>query len=161
RGSIQPPGKRVALDRLIARIVVVPRHRHDAEGRSIRIDALESGWAFSIAVDDDTRVVTYFTDGDLPSHDTHEELAARTRCLAKVVSRDQLATPHCVAVVSATTTFRRTAFGQNWVACGDAAQTVDPLSSRGVADALLDGSEAGQAVADLLSGARQAFAMRE
>ena len=70
-----------------------------------------------------------------------------------------------ISVVSARTSIRRRIWTDAWLAIGEAARTVDPMSGGGVARAIEDGREAAQAVAQAVAHedgqALRSFALRK
>jgi flavin-dependent dehydrogenase len=161
-----PPiaSRRRVLDALIACCAVIHLQPQDSDA-SIRIDAVEQGWLYSVRLDRTQRMVAFFTDADLIGiRQSHLAIARALRdapVVAEVVPVHRLANPVRTMTVSAATVFRSTASGEGWLACGDAAQTVDPLSSLGIAQALSDGIEAAQAILSTLHGDGDAFRRRE
>lgn len=152
------------LDALVACCAVINIQHQDSDA-SVRIDAVEQGWLYSVRLDSTQRIVAFFTDADLIEIRQSNAAIARALCDAPVVS--EVVPVHCLAnpvrtmTVSAATVFRPTASGEDWMACGDAAQTVDPLSSLGIAHALADGLDAARATLRALQGDGDAFRQRE
>jgi flavin-dependent dehydrogenase len=66
-----------------------------------------------------------------------------------------------VIVRSAATVFKRLASGPGWLACGDAAQTIDPLSSQGIGYAFADAIDAGRSYLEFLHADQKALQLRE
>ena len=126
--------------------------------QSVRLAAVNDGWAWSAVDSAGMRHVGYFTDGDL--------LARKRAGISDLVLRlaadgfvfDEADRPSAEmmgdewSVRAAASTALDRAFGEQWVACGDAAQSVDPLSSSGSTTALWQGIAAGRAVANALEG---------
>jgi flavin-dependent dehydrogenase len=81
---------------------------------------------------------------------------ARTRHLARVA--EPIATPLRLRAMAADDGALDIVGGEGWLACGDAAQTFDPLSSQGLLRALEAGRSAAQAVLDGLPAGLAAYA---
>jgi flavin-dependent dehydrogenase len=160
----RPPGTRATLDRLVACLATVPCDPDRPRDRTIRVDAVEDGWLYSVQAAPDRRVVAFFTDGDLLDCEARQLPGLIRQKLEVCPSISSVLPPgdfcpSSVVTVSASTSFRVTAAGDGWIACGDAAQTFDPLSSHGVVHAMTDGIEAALEIVDralLRRGSRRA-----
>lgn len=107
-------------------------------------------------------MVSLFTDGDLfKLRDSNLIAQQIDRSLSvapsvrKVVSDIPDHLPF--KITSANSTCLERAIGAGWLACGDCAQTYDPLSSQGITYALKTGLEAGQYLKEYLTGATNAL----
>ena len=166
QSSVYPPGRRIAMDRLIGCIATIPLQETPFDS-VVRVDALINGWVYSVCTDN-YRVVALFTDGDLLSSrgrlavTGHVIDAVRSApTLVVAVPESAMATMQLIRIVPAMTTFRKVAHGDGWSACGDAAQTFDPLSSLGITYALLDGIEAAQAILGMRKQDSQSWHLRD
>jgi flavin-dependent dehydrogenase len=102
--------------------------------------------------------IAYLTDPDLlqasggSAPDAWERRLRRTRHTQARVSSGGyrlMENPH---VAPAGTAILDRLSGANWVACGDAAASYDPLSSHGIATALATGHDAAEALHNSLAG---------
>lgn len=156
----------IVIDRLVGCVVSLPSSEHSDS--AVRIDTAPEGWLYSIQSSNETRTLVLFTDGDLLSRSNRrsrvERIARMARsapCIAGVVSPSVLAEATGGDVLPAATRFHAVGSGENWISCGDAAQSYDPLSSHGIAWALEDGLEAAEALAKVAAGDRDALSVRE
>ena len=120
---------RVRLDDQVALIGVVP----DVGGERVTtVEAVPEGWWYSAPLPGERRVAALVTDADLVGakrRQTWQESLAATHHIAALV-----ATPSGVDVSAypAGAAYRERLHGEGWVAVGDAAVSVDPLSSQGL-----------------------------
>lgn len=150
-------GERAAHDALVA---AAARYRAPSEqcGRYTLIEATGDGWWYSAPLPDERVVVAWFTDGDLVG-DRHEpeqwrdELAETTRTAARVADGSFERGPVVAGAVSHR--LRRTLGADRWLAVGDAAMGVDPLSGSGVERAIDTGVRGALAMDDWLDGGRE------
>jgi 2-polyprenyl-6-methoxyphenol hydroxylase-like FAD-dependent oxidoreductase len=165
RAKASPPAKWHVLDKMVACFVVLPAAK-DPPDHAVRIDALENGWLYSVSEPSGRRVVALFTDGDLmqvlrSGYSHIVEALPHAPSISEVVSAAELP-PHAeTTAISASTLFRRFAHGHRWIACGEAAQTLDPLTSQGIASALNDGLDAAHTVVNVLQGDIESALQRE
>jgi flavin-dependent dehydrogenase len=145
----------VALDRLVARVVLLADVTDDGEGLMIEADA--DGWWYTAAIPDGRRVVAYMSDSDLTRTLGRGGLAAWMAALDR--------TSHVRGAVAGG---RPLGPPQLWpansrnvpcdaslpmICIGDAASCFDPISGQGIAKALRSGVFASYAVADWLARA--------
>jgi flavin-dependent dehydrogenase len=127
---------------------------------SLFVEASEQGWWYSSLLPGRRRVVALLTDADLlPRHRTdRQSLACSARHLpliGGVLGAGPGATPVGVPIVRiARSSHLDPPLGPGWLAAGDAAHAIDPLSGRGIASALITGRAAGDAAAALLQDPR-------
>jgi flavin-dependent dehydrogenase len=163
--KVVPSGRWLTVDKLVGCMALLPCA--SGADATLRIDSTREGWWYTARADSHHRVVSFFTDGDLlrSNDDPLPQLLARgvidAMCVSTVVDPAELAKAREVRVLSANTTFRQTAAGEGWLCCGDAAQTLDPLSSSGIVHALDDGINAARAVLRVLDGQTNALSWRE
>ncbi|MFD5753114.1 NAD(P)/FAD-dependent oxidoreductase [Streptomyces sp. NPDC127033] len=143
-------------DRLTAVCLTLEAASGAADGCSL-VESAEDGWWYTAPLPRGRRLITYFTDTDLPSAAlrTAEQVRLRVRATRHVRRR---AGPHGFAVSAvprrapAYSAYLDRVYGDGWVAAGDAAVAFDPLSSQGVLTALYTGMSAGRAVDARLGG---------
>jgi flavin-dependent dehydrogenase len=152
------------LDRLVALWSVWSVEAADQRS-SLHVEAVENGWWYSALLPDRRRVVTYLTDADLlpTSGADRIELARSARGLSLIGPLLDLDSRvvHGPRVAIARSSRLDACAGPTWLATGDAALTVDPLSGRGVVSALLTGRAAGQAATACIKGASGAIEARD
>jgi flavin-dependent dehydrogenase len=153
--------------------VGTPRHVHDKlvalwailqspdEGDSDEgdlntyVEAAPNGWWYSTRIPKRRRVIAYFTDGDLLDRPTCTqpgflEFFCRSKHLGDTAQRLRFISKPLRSAAMSTRLIR--AVGRNWIAAGDAAQSFDPLSSCGITEALIGGSNAAATVISLQGG---------
>jgi flavin-dependent dehydrogenase len=142
RGAI-----RRSLDRLVA---FRARYAQSECGldRTTLVEAYDVGWFYSSPLTSLERVVLFFTDGDLPvarrlrSDSEFDAIVDRTSLISDALKRGSAVRSGTVGVVPATTTFLTATMGDGWIAAGDAAATLDPLSSLGVLKSIIEAHNA-------------------
>ena len=111
------------------------------------VEAVRDGWWYTTPLPGGRRVLAFLTDPELwraERRDWHGRLAG-TNHMARIAGPTALmATPR--AFPAETATAERIA-GDGWLAVGDAAASFDPLSSQGLATAVVMGARAGEALA--------------
>lgn len=126
--------------------------RAPAESRSMLVEAVPDGWWYTAPVGPERQVAVLMTDADLCRADPDawaRALGGTRHVAARLGSGDPDGVPSVVAAVSQR--LERAARGP-WLATGDAALAVDPLSGSGLLGALLSGEAAGLAAAALVRG---------
>jgi flavin-dependent dehydrogenase len=114
------------------------------------IEASTDGWAYTAPLPGGRQVVMFFTDPDLLRTATFSTLLSSLPQMSRRLS-SALACGRPF-VRSASAWCRSRLAGANWLAVGDAASTVDPLSGQGLHRALTDGIVAGRASLAMLAG---------
>lgn len=159
----RPARRRRRLDRLVALVGRV--EGTDAPGDDDQrtwVEACPTGWWFSAPAVAGGLIAAFFTDADLlDGNRARPEQVFEARLQTAPHTRRRLGpdayrlqgTPR---VVPAATTLARPAVGPGWLAVGDAAWTIDPLSSHGITRALRTGADAAEAVASALIGGDEA-----
>lgn len=155
--------RRRVVDRLVGVVAVVRPPSgggcgdDEADPRTL-VEAVETGWWYSVLVPGRNLVVAHMSDADLlatgPASGDHgwAELldhAPLTRGRLGGCTPCLVARPRTVAAGSSV--LARVG-GDGWLAVGDAAATHDPLSSQGIATALAQGQWAATAAASALGG---------
>ncbi len=149
--------RKVRFDHLVGSFVVLEGEAGALEEADAFVEAHRQGWWY-VARDDPGHVLAAFlTDADLarslgvgnadPWLELFEGSAARRRLAAL--------NPHTEPRILALHCHRldQTA-GEDWLAVGDAAATVDPLTLPGISKAMGSGIEAAEAIVDALAGRR-------
>ena len=145
------PSRRRAFDRQVALVgtFVIDQGDRAMDSRTW-IEAVSSGWWYSAALPENRLVVAYFTDADLLHAPVGQRSAVWDDLLGETrLTRDRLRLGRPLSnlrVVSASSTIAQPITGAGHVAVGDAACTVDPLSSQGILHALTSGRDAARAL---------------
>ena len=150
-------GGRIVHDRLAGLVAFVRTERDGSwDDQRTLIEATEDGWWYTAPLPGSRQVAAFMTDADLlPTggiqrvaywHEQLEKVSlARARLFGGRLESD-------LRVVTANCSRLRGAAGEGWLAAGDAAAALDPLSSQGVYRALLAGLSAARAIDDHLQG---------
>jgi flavin-dependent dehydrogenase len=153
--------RRVRHDRLVcAHATLAGGGRARAERRTL-VEAVEDGWWYAAPLPDGRAVAALFSDvrtfrarAYRTAASWHAGLRGTTHIFGYVGSPCAMpapalaaVTPHCLDQPA----------GRDWIAIGDAAASLDPLASAGIALALRDGLEAADAVVRLHDGDRHAL----
>jgi flavin-dependent dehydrogenase len=156
------PSQRRCFDRQVALVGTFELlGRGDQADRRTWIEAVRCGWWYSSALPGNRLVAGYLTDADL----LRAPVAARSALWEVLLgetrfTRDRLRSGMPVeglSVVAASSSIAEPIDGERYVAVGDAACTIDPLSSQGILYALTSGLGAAAA----LLGQNRPPAMRE
>lgn len=134
--------RRTASDALIGAIAGAAS---DDDGGAM-IEAIAEGWWYSARVPDGDLIIAFMTDADLWAslRGSWSELLARApHTRARIASaaptepeRVFAAASSCLAPIA----------GPGWIAVGDAAMTLDPLSGQGICRAIATGEHAARAI---------------
>jgi flavin-dependent dehydrogenase len=152
---------RLDEDRQIAAVALLEPAGTRAEDRTTLVEAVEEGWWASAILPDGRLAATFFTDPDLHDRDVLACPAAWPALLAgadhtRARFWDYLIPAGRSARVVPAGSARLDSFsGDGWLAVGDAAMSLDPLSSHGLTVALLSGRDAARAVSAHLRGDRE------
>ncbi|MCB2399357.1 FAD-dependent monooxygenase [Rhizobium ruizarguesonis] len=150
RSLAWPDLHRHPVDRMVAIHAEIERPETFREGMVV-IEACREGWWYAAPSRPSHYAVVFFTDADLvAAGDTHAsfaEVATRTIHIAPFAERVLSS-----KIVSARTSIRSVLWRDRWIAIGDAAWFLDPLSGSGIHRALADGLAAADVVADYLAG---------
>jgi flavin-dependent dehydrogenase len=155
--------RRISEDRLLAfSSLFRPGCRGDLDSLSF-VESVEDGWWYTAVLSSGVRTVTFFTDADLP-----RAKAARTRqgfldlvSLTVHVSKRLETFRYEIAdrpqATDARTSRLERFHGRGWIAVGDAAMSLDPLSSQGLLTALYGGLKAAAALVEQLETGRNSL----
>ncbi|MEG3091645.1 NAD(P)/FAD-dependent oxidoreductase [Sphingomonas sp. PB1R3] len=146
--------RRMVMDRLACAYQRVPQPQ-DSDTTTYT-QACAEGWWYTAMLPDEDRIVAFHGDaGGAAMRDvlpTGPLMAARSLPGLKdaIGTVDpSRATP---SMLCAANSVARSAAGEGWLAAGDSAIALDPLSSQGLFNALSTGLEAGEATLTLLNG---------
>ncbi|MES2790736.1 MAG: hypothetical protein V4719_14080, partial [Planctomycetota bacterium] len=152
---------RTAIDSLMCvYMIAIPNSDSELIDRDTRtlVETTAEGWWYTALMPNGRRTVAWLTDSSLlrlqawQSRDWFCSRVNATSHLRELLVRHGYTfhdTPSCT---SATSSRIEPWHGCRWLAVGDAAIAFDPLSSHGLVNALVTGSEAGEAIFENLHG---------
>ena len=144
--------QRLLHDRLVGIVCVFldSSRTHEGDRRTL-VEAVASGWWYSARLPDARVVAAYMTDADIMRTPKRRLRARYQRLLSDApltrTRTEGLTAEAEVVVMPASSSRLERAAGPNWLAVGDAAMAVDPLSSQGIYRALESGIAAAEALA--------------
>jgi len=142
------PSRRRVFDRQVALVGTFEVDRSTAADRRTWIEAVQSGWWYSASLPENRLAVAYFTDSDLLDAPKENRSARWDALLGNTrMTRNRLRIwqSQCeFRIVAASSTIADPIVGKRYVAIGDAASTIDPLSSHGILYALSSGIAAAE-----------------
>lgn len=144
------------VDDLLAWSCHVPRRSHPALVHPVYVESFEHGWGLVSVVDDTTNIVSIFTSGRSPVRARLLDYRQWPSILAQTsILRDFVASEPGVRVLGAdAASSRPVSFsGARWLAIGDAAFALDPLSSHGITSAVYLAKRAAEALVARREGA--------
>jgi flavin-dependent dehydrogenase len=146
---------RVVLDRLIG---VVWTGKRRSESPYTVVESVDEGWFYSADLPRGRATVAYMTDSDLYRQGRKQFPDLWRRLLSKTIyARERLSNGGDLSrlrIMSAASTVRASAVGENWCAVGDAALSHDPLSGLGVYQALESAAHAAPDIRQYLEGGK-------
>ena len=152
-------GHRRVHDHLVG-VAVSYRGRTEDGGHTL-VEAERDGWWYSAQLPGRAMIVVYVTDADLCRSGRVAEPETFSRRIARadetarhVGGREPCSAPFVTSAI--THRLQRDQAGGRWLATGDAAMGVDPLSASGILNALRSGEWAAHAMCNWLLGRPQA-----
>lgn len=151
-------------DQLIAAVAILTRKNNDVEPTPATIiEATPCGWWYAALLTGERLVVAYFSDPDLLPRglsrhpNVWRDLIASSTHVSHWLAETGFQPQAAPRLHSAGTTWLQTpavsySDGASWIAAGDAALSLDPLSSHGLTTALWGGWQAGLAMAARVRG---------
>ena len=153
--------RRISYDRLIGLVgFLSPKTSKRDDDSFTLVESQSEGWWYSAALPDRRLVAAYMTDSDLcaPNHARPRFWRSQLRKAQHTGSRAKdYSLSSSLATFAANSSRLDRMIGPNWLAVGDAAAAYDPLSSRGVHNALGSGIGAAQAIEDHLAGHKKSL----
>lgn len=144
--------RRIAHDAQIAFHQRLRSERGDDHDGRTWVEAVEDGWWYSVLLPSRERMVAFLTDADLCDHRRLLDGDGLWRALADAPALHALCTAHGYAPASralgadASGCHLDRAASERWLAVGDAALAFDPLSSKGISNAMYTGLRAADAL---------------
>jgi flavin-dependent dehydrogenase len=144
--------RRHHLDRLVCLGMRLLNYRGDNRPS---VESYSRGWAYSVSLDSGELIVNLFTEPEPRSHGKFscspgfllEELANCPIASSRLLAADRIkAADVTFFAANASSTYSLPATGLGWCLAGDSVQTLDPLSSGGIAQALEHGTLVSDAV---------------
>ncbi len=135
----------LTYDRLVAVMAVLEDDPARTDHRAF-IEAMPDGWWYASALPDGLAMAAYFTDSDLNDlrpgalADLWNDRLEASRLIASRLAGTRLSSG--LRIVSCSTARAAFAAADGWLAVGDAARSIDPLSSQGISWALSSGLDA-------------------
>jgi flavin-dependent dehydrogenase len=115
--------------------------------------SVADGWVFAVSDSPGQAHVCFYTNGRLAGRVTEAKIMERVPYqIRSLMSDEDMWLASGVSAANASTSLLDVPGGTYWLACGDALQTVDPLSSSGITTALQQGAAAVSAAVASLSG---------
>lgn len=153
---------RSQLDDLLAFYLKLNNSSADDTHGSTWVEAVNDGWWYSVLLPSGERLVSFLGDADLVArrslltpHGFRERLRD-ARHLFALCQRHGYRITGVPRGVEASSSRLEPLVGAGWLAVGDAALSFDPLSSKGISNALYTGIRGARAVLDALNGDRAA-----
>ncbi|MBI3734207.1 MAG: tryptophan 7-halogenase [Chloroflexi bacterium] len=147
--------RRVTADRLTG-IAGFFADRRDPAARDSRtlVEAAPDGWWYSAELPDDRLIAVYLTDADLLPKGRLDVGYWQARLAQTTHTRGRVSggALESLRAFNANSSRLDRFSGPGWLAVGDAAAAVDPLSSQGISRALESGLQAAQAIEQYLGG---------
>lgn len=156
--------RRVHDDKLVAVAALhTPRIAGDVDTTTM-VEATPDGWWYTALLPHGRRIFVYLTDGDLLDVRAMRDLG---RWLARLKQTEHIRQVHdqfqyqalvAPTIFSAGSSRILPAGEEHWLAVGDAAISVDPLSSQGIITAISTGRAAAKAILDTMNRRPRAVA---
>jgi len=128
---------------------------------AIAVATVRDGWLFCAGSKLEKAAIGFFTAGshlrERPTADGILDRALSVPAIAELIGARPEWHASSVVTRNAATTLLATSGGEDWLACGDALQTVDPIASNGNYLALKQGLLAASVARETLRGDRQAL----
>lgn len=144
--------RQVSIDRLVSvHARTSNRNGADLDSRAL-IEATESGWWYTALTTSGRRTVAFQTDADLlrgtdwQSSEWFSNGLQRTRCVGDLLRSHGYRFESPIALDLARSCRLERFCGTGWLAAGDAAMAIDPLSGQGMLKAIEGGRAAAEAV---------------
>ncbi len=153
RLAVDAGARRQIHDKLIAIWCVAEETSAQPDhDQRIYLESTPDGWFYSARIPNRRRVLAYFTDGDLRDAPRLRSAANFDDYVAKFLHLNTVAEGLRYRIVAgpfrvnAASMKLVRAYGERWIAAGDAAQSFDPLSSQGIITAIIGGNNAAAAL---------------
>lgn len=141
---------RIAKDRLMALVGYADEPKERLFGSQLLVESARKGWWYSAGLPDGRLVVAFLTDADMLPRHVEDRLVLwnssmrETHHTIKRIRSPDSCGP--LRLVNANTSRLDQVEGQGWLAVGDAAIALDPLSGNGIIRAMQTGMAAAEAI---------------
>jgi len=154
--------KRIAHDHLVGVIATFsPDSRHREAGHYTMLESVEDGWWYSTFLPNSDVLTAYMTDADLYAKGSRAEANYWQRKLQNTTHTslrvNGLVLTSGPLIVAANSSQIDQVAKDNWLAVGDAAMALDPLSGQGITKALASGMRASHVIRAYFSGRKSSF----
>lgn len=158
--AVRQGGKKVVADALTG-VYATYRFSEDAAPKDTYtlVESQEEGWWYSSLLPDSSVTVAWMSDADIIREQSLDNtkiwiewLSRSTHTHSRIALGRMEGSPR---VCTARTQRLSPVFGEDWLAVGDAAATLDPLSSTGIVKALRSAKLAAIVIVDYLDGRTQ------
>lgn len=150
--SKQLGAKQHHTDQLLALYAYADSDTHTDQLASTLVEAAADGWWYSALLPSRRRLVVFLTDRDLLPRtarvcpDAFAARLAQTQHIQALLQQHQYRVDPFIRGANAASLLLDRAGGERWLAVGDAALSFDPLSSKGIGNALYTGILAAQSI---------------
>jgi flavin-dependent dehydrogenase len=158
--------RRRDLDRLVSVAAFFRLPPHAEFPPRTTLEAVEYGWWYTARLPDRRIAVALATSHELFKQHRFDRPQAWSKAL--IGTRHIIGPlaacepePGSLSVCTAPSFVLDQAYGDHWLAVGDAASVYDPISSQGIFKALDDGLSAGRRIVEFLAGRRDALALHQ
>ncbi|MFK0731035.1 MAG: tryptophan 7-halogenase, partial [Gloeotrichia echinulata HAB0833] len=157
--------KKVRMDHLLGVAAVFTWDKDAPQDYHTLIEATELGWWYAARLPNDRAIVTFMTDSQLLRKyrlfrpETWAAYLKKTQYIQKLTY--QAASQSRLLIQPAFSQYLDQMTGYGWLAVGDAAFSLDPLSSAGIYKALQSGIKAALAINHSFEGDRDALVVYE
>ena len=141
-------------DSLVSFSCHAPRIKHPRLTHGVYVESFEHGWGMASTLNDRENVITLFTHRGNRVQKELKKYGNWPSLLSGTIHLKDFLTPVERRVVggNANSSLAEQSAGRNWLAVGDAALALDPLSSHGITNALYTASQAAAAIETSLTG---------
>lgn len=160
--AVRQSGKKIVADALTG-VYAIYRFAESATPPDTYtlVESQEDGWWYSSLLPGSSMAVAWMSDADLIRKQSlgeanlwMEKLSRSTHTHNRVAAGQPAGPPR---ICTARTQKLAPVFGDSWLAVGDAASTLDPLSSMGIVKALRSAKFAAMVIVDYLDGLNEAL----
>jgi flavin-dependent dehydrogenase len=150
RSPLQPQATRLFTDRLVC--LSAEFANHDRDQPAALVEACPWGWWYAALTPAARRIINLFVDGDCTALKGDRAAFYRDALQASLHVRQLVADTSGLEIrmLAARSSVRRVLWRDRWIAIGDAARTIDPLSGGGIGRAAADAVRTAAAISQAL-----------
>ncbi len=159
--------KRFEFDNLIGFVLFLRLTNGQDDDSITLIEAVPDGWWYSALLPDNTRVVSFFTNRNLPVakqavlYSGWNSLMHRTKHIKKIIEKNNYCLLYGPFARISSSSILHKFVGHRWLTVGDASITFDPISSNGILTAIINSMTAANLVASHLDTKNTNFDLYE